>query len=116
MVHLASEIEDMLADAASRIADMAVSQEKAEAPVISGQLRASIHKVPQGRFAYKIVTDAYGDNGFAYPAHIEAGEGVVATNAKALHFKIGGREIITKSTQPSAKSHFARKTIAYIHI
>lgn len=116
MVHLVEEIEDRLADAASIIADMAVSQEKAEAPVISGQLRASIHKVPQGRFAYKIVTDAYGDNGFAYPAHIEAGEGVVATHSKALRFTINGREIVTKSTRPSVKSHFARKTIAYIHI
>ena len=85
------------------------------APYETGMLAGSIIKIKNGVGSYTITTNAVGFNGygFAYPAHIEAGEGVKATRHKALHFyAVPAGEVFTKSTKPSAKSHFMRNTVS----
>ena len=115
-VRLEAGVRELLKKGAERVANKAVVIEKSNAPVSSGRLMASIHKIQMGEFSYVITTRAFGDNGFQYPARIEAGQGVTATNAKALHFVVNGTEIHTKSVRPSAKSGFANKTISNLHI
>ena len=115
-VRLVAGVEEIVEDAASQIADKAVIMEKHNAPVSSGKLMASIHKIAMDRFSYVITTNAFGDNGFQYPARIEAGQGVVPTQAKALHFVVHGKSVYTKHAKASSKSGFANKTISNLHI
>lgn len=116
MVHIAQGIETLVEEAASKIADKAVVLEKSKAPVSSGNLMASIHKEATSRFSYIITTNASGDNGFQYPARIEAGQAVVPTRAKYLHFYVHGNEVYTKRAKASIKSHFAKNTKDNLHI
>lgn len=115
-VHLVDGITELVEDASEKIALKAVDMAKGYAPVDTGQLKASIKQHRTGLASWMISTDAYGDNGFQYPARIEAGQAVVATNHKALHFVAHGHEVWTKRAAPSSKSHFAKKTISYLHI
>lgn len=116
MVRLVAGVEGLIEKAASQIADKAVVIEKSNAPVSSGKLMASIHKVSTSRFSYIITTQAFGDNGFQYPARIEAGQAVVPTVAKKLHFVVHGHEVYTKRAAASSKSHFAKNTMSNLHI
>lgn len=115
-IRLVAGIEDLVDDASEKIALQAVDMAKGYAPVDTGQLQGSIRKIKVGLASWKITTFAYGDNGFEYPARIEAGQPVVATHAKALHFVAHGKDIHTKRAAPSSKSHFAKKTISNLHI
>lgn len=116
-IRLVNGIETLVEEAASKIADKAVILEKHNAPVSSGKLMASIHKIAIDRFSYVITTNASGDNGFQYPARIEAGQAVVPTQAKALRFSVkGGKPFYTKYAKPSSKSHFAKNTKDNLHI
>lgn len=112
-VRLVEAMEDMAEEAMEKFVDDTVVTAKSFAPNLSGRLANSIHAVRLDRFEWLVKTNAEGNKGFAYPAHIEAGEGVVATQAKALHFRIHGREIYTKSTAPSSQSGFMKKTVGY---
>jgi len=115
-VHLVDGVTELIDDASSKIALKAVDMAKGYAPVDTGQLKASIMQHKMGLASWLISTDAYGDNGFQYPARIEAGQEVVATHAKALRFVTHGHEVWTKRAAPSSKSHFAKKTISNLHI
>lgn len=115
-VHIEDGVSELIEKAASQIADKAVILEKSYSPVSSGRLMTSIHKVATSRFSYIITTNASGDNGFQYPARIEAAQDVVPTNAKALHFVVHGREIYTKHAKASAKSKYANNTMKNLHI
>ena len=111
-IHLVEEIEKI----AQREMDDFVNNEvvpyaKNMAPQCTGAMSHQIRATDLGNFTW-IVSTHSSNNGFEYPAHIEAGEGVVATNKKALRFRIHGREIITKSTKPSYKSHFMANTVS----
>lgn len=113
MVWLVEEIERTAElEMGAFVQDVVVPEAKANAPVISGKLQHSITPVQTGRFKWVISTHANGDNGFAYPAHIEAGQGVHATRSPFLHFKIHGADIYTKGTRPSQKSHFMKNTVS----
>ena len=111
-VHLLSAIERLVDKGAGKFVQEVVQTERALAPVESGYLAGSIsgQKISLGH--YIISTNAVGRNGFAYPAHIEKGEGVTATTKPYLTFIINGRYIRKKSVAPSSKSGFARKTIS----
>lgn len=115
-VHLVYNIEHLIEDASEKIATKAVNMAKDYAPVDTGQLRGSIQKRKIGKASWQITTFAYGDNGFEYPARIEAGQGVRVTHAKVLRFVSHGVEVHTKYAAPSSKSHFAKKTISSLHI
>lgn len=115
-VRLVAGVESLLEDAALKIAQKAVVTEKGFAPVSSGRLMASIHYIKTGKCAYIVTTQAFGDNGFQYPARIEKGQPVVPTQAKALHFVVHGKSVYTKYAKPSAKSRFAKNTISNLHI
>lgn len=116
MVHLVYGITELIEDASEKIALKAVDMAKGYAPVDTGQLKQSIKQHKTGTASWLISTDAIGDNGFAYPARIEAGQDVRATKAKALHFVTHGVEVRTKRAKASSKSHFAKKTISNLHI
>ena len=95
------------------LTDEMVAFAASQAPVETGQLSGSIKKINIGLGEYIITTNAYGHNGFEYPAHIEAGQGVRATRKKALAFNaVPAGLVITKSTKPSAMSHFMKKTVS----
>lgn len=111
-VALTSEVKQLIKAGANQFVEEVVSYEKSVAPVDSGRLAGSIHAFPTGEFSWRVTTSSSGDNGFAYPARIEMGEGVVATRAKALHFVSHGQEIYTKAVGASSKSGFAKKTIS----
>ena len=115
-VRLTAGVEKLLADATAKIANKAVILEKHYAPVSSGRLMASIHKIKIDEFSYVITTNAFGDNGFQYPARIEAAQDVVPTQAKVLHFNVHGKSVYTKHAKASSKSKFADKTISNLHI
>ena len=112
-VHLVDGVEKLIDKGAGQLVQKVVATARGFAPVESGYLAGSIsgHKIGIG--SYEVSTNAVGRNGFAYPAHIEAGEGVHATNSKdgLLHFVINGDWIVTHSTAPSEKPHFMRKTV-----
>ena len=111
-VWVAEAIEKMADEAmADFVNNDVVPYAKSLAPEISGRLKHSIRAIDQGNHKWIVGTHASGDNGFAYPAHIEAGQGVHATRAKVLVFKIGGETIRTKRTRPSKQSHFMRNTV-----
>lgn len=111
-VDLVSGVEKIVHDGGQKFVNKVVAVEKSLAPVSSGRLMASIHADPVGLGTWIVTTTAFGDNGFQYPARIEAGEGVVATNAKALHFVVHGKSVYTKAVSASSKSGFAKKTIS----
>lgn len=111
-VKLVEAVEKIIHDGGQQFVNKVVVVEKSLAPVSSGKLMTSIHALPTGKFSWVVTTNAFGDNGFQYPARIEAGQGVVATNAKALHFVVHGKEVYTKSVGASSKSGFAKKTVS----
>ena len=112
MVHIADEIEKI---AEQEMADFVntevVPYAKALAPEISGRLKHSIRAVNLGNHKWRVSTHATGDNGFAYPARIESGQGVHAKRAKVLVFTIHGETIRTPYARPSKQSHFMRNTV-----
>lgn len=116
-VRLVEGVERLLEDATLKIAQKAVIIEKHKAPVSSGQLMASIHYIKTGKCAYIITTQAFGDNGFQYPARVEAGQDVVPTQAKVLRFVVHDTTVYAKRTSVKpTRSHFADKTIKNLHI
>lgn len=115
-VHLVDGVTDLIEDASEKIALKAVNMAKHYAPVDTGQLKGSIQKRKIGVAAWQVSTFAYGDNGFEYPARIEAGQAVVAHRGRLLHFVTHGVEVRTPYAAPSSKSHFAKKTISNLHI
>lgn len=111
MIWLYEEVERLIQLGGQEFVDQVVTTEKGFAPHSSGKLRASIHAEQIGKFRWLVTTNALGENGFAYPARIEAGQEVVPTKKKALHFKVHGKEIYTKRARASYQSHFARNTV-----
>lgn len=113
-VRIVEGVEQMVRKGSDFLTEEMVSVAASNAPFETGNLSGSIKKINIGLGEYIITTNAYGHNGFEYPAHIEAGQGVRATTKKALVFSVPGRKepIITKSTKPSAQSHFMRKTVS----
>lgn len=109
-VRLVSGVKQLIDKGAGQFMQEVVATERSLAPIDTGNLAGSItgRKVKLG--SYVITTNAVGRNGFAYPLHIEFGQG--GYSAKGMHFVTHGREVITKSTAPSKQSHFARKTIS----
>ena len=85
-------------------------------PQISGRLVHSIRVVKVADGEWRVSTNAHGDNGFDYPAHIEKGQPVHATYAKALHFRIRGQDIYAKSVKGSSQPKFMENTKNSIHI
>lgn len=115
-VHIEDGISELIDDASEKIALQAVNMAKGYAPVDTGQLKGSIQKHKTGLASWQVSTFAYGDNGFEYPARIEAGQGVTAHRGRLLRFVTHGVEVRTKYAAPSSKSHFAKKTISNLHI
>lgn len=112
-VRLVYGVEQMVRKGSDYLTEEMVSFAASEAPFETGQLMASIKKINVGLGEYIITTNAYGHNGFEYPAHIEAGQGVKATKKKALVFNaVPAGLVITKSTKPSAKAGFMKKTVS----
>lgn len=113
-VRLVEAMEDYAEDAMHDfVYNDVVPAAKSFAPRISSKMANSIHPEQMDRFTWRVATKAEGTNGFAYPAHIESGQGVVPTAHKALHFKIRGRDILVKATHPSKRSGFMKKTVDY---
>ena len=117
MVHLARAVEKIIDTQADEFVSEVVAYEKSIAPVDTGRLVASIHSEKMGLGSYIVTTDAYGDNGFEYPARIEAGQAVYPTGkfmhnfgdglVPAIYFKHAWHEM----ARPSSRSHFARNTV-----
>lgn len=107
MVHLARAVEKIIDTQADEFVNEVVAYEKSIAPVDTGRLVASIHSEKMGLGSYIVTTAAYGDNGFEYPARIEAGQAVYPTRAKALWYHDSWHSM----ARPSSRSHFARNTV-----
>lgn len=112
-VRLVETMEDMAEEFMSDFVENdVVPMAQINAPYISGNLSRHIHSVKLGRFEYKVTTNSTGRNGFPYPAHIEAGEPVVARHGYPLHFMIHGRHIRVWETKVHATSTgFMKKTV-----
>ena len=109
-VDLINGARQLIKSGANQFVEEVVETEKSLAPVDSGRLVNSIYAFPTGDFSWRVTTSAAGDNGFAYPARIEMGEGVTA-HKKALKFISHGQTLFRKSVGASSKSGFAKKTI-----
>ena len=111
-VRLTDGVEQMVRKGSDFLTEEMVSVAAANAPIETGTLAGSIKKINVGLGEYIITTNAYGHNGFEYPAHIERGQGVVPTKKKALSFyAVPVGKVLTKSTKPSAQSHFMHNTV-----
>ena len=116
MVRLVAGVEELIQKGGEEVAKQAVELAPLYTPESSGRLVHSITVTQVDHFKWRVSTHAYGDNGFEYAARIEAGQGVVATQAKVLHFKVHGRDIYAKSVGASKKSHFMKNTKSNLHI
>lgn len=105
----------LLMQACNEVADKAMRMAQVNAPKDSGRLAMSIEWISQGIGRYTVITNAVGDNGFPYPARIEAGEGVVPNSRNkygAIWFK-GNWHL---AAAPSTQSGFMKKTVSNLHI
>lgn len=110
-VRLVSAIEQLIDKGAGQFMQEVVATERGLAPVDTGNLAGSItgRKVKFG--SYVVTTNAVGRNGFAYPLHIEFGQG--ATSARGMNFITHGKQLYrVHSVAPSKQKHFAQKTIS----
>lgn len=111
-VWIADEIEKVAQEEMEKfVMNEVVPYAKELAPEISGRLKHSIRAVDQGNHKWIVSTHALGDNGFAYPARVESGQGVHAKRAKVLVFTIHGETIRTPYARPSKRKHFMRNTV-----
>lgn len=109
---------DMLTRICDDFANKAVEVAKGNAPVAmynGGRLRDSIHVISQGIGRYRVTTAANGDNGFPYPARVEAGDWVYpsASNKRGAIYFYGSWHLCAA---PSTRSHFMEDTVSSLHI
>ena len=111
-IDLVRNLERLIDQGSDRFAEEVRIAAAHNAPYETGMLSGSIIKIKNGLADYTIQTNAYGFNGFEYPAHIELGQGVTATKKKALSFyAVPAGKVVVKSTKPSSRSHFMQKTV-----
>lgn len=123
-VHFEATLRNLFNEAGDQIVKRFEAQAKTNAPHDSGRLAASIHTVKDGEFHWTVSTHASGDNGFQYPARIEAGEPVVPSGK--YHHNFGGslgwrpaiwyKDAWHTGAKPSIQSHFMERTIAQFRI
>ena len=111
-VRLTAHVIKMIGEQAEEIVKDVTKTMKDNAPVDSGQMRDSIYYKKVGKFSWIVATDAtrpaQGKSpAFEYPAHIELGEEVLPTKAKALYF----HDKWHKRAAPSKGKGFAKKTV-----
>ena len=111
-VNLVAPIEQVILTVGDDLANKAVEIAKGNAPVDTGQLSASINTYKTSKWSWRVLTDAYGWNGFEYPARIEAGEAVYPTKKNYVWFH--GQPHLFASA--SGQSHFMKKTMESLHI
>lgn len=107
-VRLYDGVRDLIDKGADYLTEEMVSTAASLAPIDTGQLSGSIHKIRIGLGEYIISTNAYGHNGVEYAAKIETGESVVGYQ----HFTYRGKEFRVHAVAGSKQSHFMSKTVS----
>lgn len=119
-IRMYAEVVKLIDKGGDLFTQKVVMTERSLAPWDTGNLASSIKSIKRGVGSYIVTTNAYGKNGVAYPARIEAGDAVYPTG-RYMHNFYDGRGLVPaiyyknkwhEMANPSKRSHFASKTVS----